>query len=169
MITKEDMDFAWESGVAYGRSQAKSKHTAGPWEVTHGNDQAKDIAYVRVAGTNYSDFDKEVCVCYPVNSQCEANALLIAKAPQLLEFSQQVIEAFFEEYEHDESAPENSITVIAIRRLQAVIREAKGLSEPDRTKGTNLTDTHKPQPQPTKPSPRPTPDDANPPGQPGGK
>ena len=53
-------------------------------------------------------------------------ARLIETAPELLKESKTVIAEFFEEYEHDESAPENSPTVKAIRKLQAIIRKAEG-------------------------------------------
>jgi len=61
---------------------------------------------------------------YEVPEPIKKRAILIAAAPELLKESRNVITEFFEEYEYEDKAPENSKTVRAIRKLQAAIRKA---------------------------------------------
>ena len=97
------------------------KHTPGPWEVAQYENYSGYSIWAKDAGCIAERWYPSETTEIPI----EANARLIAAAPQLLEFGQQVIEAFFEEYEYEDKAPNNP-TIAAIRRLQAVIRHAKG-------------------------------------------
>jgi predicted RNA binding protein with dsRBD fold (UPF0201 family) len=69
-------------------------HTPGPWTVSHDNEQASDIAYIRAGNAVFSQFDQEIAVCFPACEQVEANARLMAASPQMLqalEYAQEIL------------------------------------------------------------------------------
>jgi len=94
------------------------KHTPGPWKATRNQSFSYSIHtdYVHDRGHD-CNVVREV--------RCEANALLIAAAPELLRESKRVIDAFFEEYEAVDQFPDNP-TTRALRALKTAIEKAEG-------------------------------------------
>lgn len=61
-----------------------SKPTPGPWKVTHRNPQAPDVGYIE-GGTCVEPYEIAVLYCCYGDSEQEANARLVAAAPELYE------------------------------------------------------------------------------------
>ena len=98
-----------------------SKHTPGPWKAIEWATNARttvvsDARVGRIVVAECSGQGRHT-------NESLADAQLIAAAPELLQEAKTVIAEFFEEYEHPDYYPENSPTIQAIKRLQAIVRK----------------------------------------------
>lgn len=97
------------------------KHTPGPWAVSKYNHRIKIIKEL--------DAEVYVVVCYLKNNHAEANARLIAAAPDLLEaarlgldFAKIVLQDYLEVGANEE----DTIATEVINKIEAAIQKAEG-------------------------------------------
>lgn len=92
-----------------------SGHTPGPWEIPGRTRAGPFVAEARKNGRCIAD----------VTSGNDADARLIAAAPELLAFAEAVAE--YDEYRTDDEDPREILTRLE-RRAQAAIAKARGAS-----------------------------------------
>ncbi|HFF2105780.1 TPA: hypothetical protein ACGBGH_004783 [Pseudomonas aeruginosa] len=97
-----------------------SKHTPGPWFV-NGRESYTKYVEARIGG----GLLQEVAACGPTEQQeqQEANARLIAAAPELLEALQGMIEVYGGQY-NDDCLPKASTELELIQQARAAIAKA---------------------------------------------
>lgn len=95
-------------------------HTPGPWIATNdGPSQDGDGKYQQWYVRN-DEINHPVCQVFHVTKQGEANAKLIAAAPELLEAAEEVMDMYKDDsmFRHPSNSP-------AIKALRAAIAKAK--------------------------------------------
>ncbi|MGS6394294.1 hypothetical protein ACVG01_17090 [Pseudomonas aeruginosa] len=102
---------------------SKQSHTPGPWEIERYSD-----GLIQIVGNirAVSDHEEHVTtVVEAVTRGDEANARLIAAAPELLEALQGMIEVYGGQY-NDDCLPKSSTELELIQQARAAIAKATG-------------------------------------------
>lgn len=104
---------------------SEGKHTPGPWEYVRDEDGSFDVC--QQTGAPITTWSSDVCRVYQINGTqpedvAEANARLIAAAPELLEALELLVEDFTEQGDYEDY--ERLKSVIKTRAAIAKARAA---------------------------------------------
>ena len=96
--------------------KAKATHTPGPWSIVNWG-EATDHPYIVPAKEN-PETQRESKICDVYNPESEANARLIAAAPELLELCKEAVEVYYD------AGLDNTDHVV--KRMKSAIAKAEG-------------------------------------------